>query len=102
MDRRSRIASRDSRRRRRHCAQVKVIFLVAVCEWKKISFVRLELKEKHMTHTDLVTGETTKGFGAAFLDHILRRVARNARTILGPGPIAFWLDMAPRHRAKKM
>ena len=48
-----------------------------------------------------MTGKIAKGFGAAFLDHILRRIVREARRILGPGPIAFWQDKAPGHRAKR-
>jgi hypothetical protein len=81
--------------------RVKVMYLAAVCEGKKIGIYKLEFKEWNLSHTDPVTGKVAKGFGAAFLDHILRRVARDARRILGPGPIAFWQDKAPGHRAKK-
>ena len=40
-----------------------------------------------------------KGIGAAFLEHIYKQIRRDARRILGPGPIAFWMDKAPGHKA---
>ena len=76
------------------------MFLAAVCEGKKIGIYKLDFKEWNLSHTDPETGKIAKGFGAAFLKHILKKVAREARKVLGPGPIAFWQDKAPGHRAK--
>jgi hypothetical protein len=80
--------------------RVKVMYLAAVCEGKKIGIYKLEFKEWNLSHTDPETGKIAKGFGAAFLKHILEKVARDARKVLGPGPIHFWQDKAPGHRAK--
>ena len=48
-----------------------------------------------------MTGKCKKGIGADFLEHILRKVARDAWRILGRGAIAIWMDKAPGHQAKK-
>ena len=79
----------------------KLMFLTVVCEKKKIGQYELDFKEWNAVHVNSRTGKVAKGVTSDMLVPVLRKIARDARRLLGPSArIAIWFDKAGVHKSK--
>ena len=69
--------------------------MACVSEHKKIGL--WELKKEDWLQCTTSAGKPARGIGWKFLFPYLKAIYREARRVLGPGPIGIWLDRAPAH-----
>ena len=76
--------------------RIKIMFLLCATSTKAIGAYELDFKKWNKdTGATTLAGKPAKGITAAYLKKILKKVGKDARRILGPGPIKFLHDKAP-------
>lgn len=80
--------------------EVKIMYLLVVSLAGPIDCVELPFKEWNEATGQLTKqGKKAKGITADFMRHILKKVAKKAVKVLGPGPIDVEFDKAGAHKA---
>ena len=80
--------------------RIKVMFLLCVTATKPIGCYELDFKIWNAANSATTkAGKAAKGITAAYLKPVLMKVARDAKKVLGPGPIRFLYDRAPAYQA---
>ena len=76
------------------------MYLLCVTATKPIGFYELDFKSWNAANNATTkAGKVAKGITAAYLKPVLLKVAKDARKVLGPGPIGFLHDRAPAYQA---
>ena len=75
------------------------MYLPCVTATKPIGFYELDFKSWNAANNATTkAGKVAKGITAAYLKPVLLKVAKDARKVLGPGPIKFLHDRAPAYQ----
>ena len=79
--------------------RVKIMYLLCVTATKPIGCYELDFKKWNAaTSAKTKAGKAAKGITSAYLKPVLLKVAKDARRVLGRGPIRFLHDRAPAYQ----
>ena len=81
--------------------KVKVMYMTALTETMTIGIYECNFKKWNKTHVNPRSGKCAKGVTAAFMEPVLRKLARDARRKLGAGSVGVWYDRATCFTANK-
>ena len=79
--------------------QIKIMFLLCVTATRPIGVYKLDFKKWNAeNNAKTKAGKVAKGITAAYLKPVLLKVAKDAKKVLGPGPLRFLHDKAPAYQ----
>ena len=79
--------------------RIKIMYILCVTGTKPIGAYELDFKKWNAAKSAKTkAGKAAKGITAAYLKPVLLKIAKDARKVLGPGPIRFLHDRAPAYQ----